>query len=107
MGFKETFFKAVGTNSFSGVTVGNWFRILRDNQFSIDAPYWPRAILISLNAFPNSLTALAERLFCQRAVERTAVENPLFILGTWRSGTTHLHNLLSVDGRYAFPNLYQ
>jgi hypothetical protein len=106
MGFKQTFFKTVGTNSFSGVTVGSWFRILRDNHFSIDLPYWPRALLISLSAFPNSITALAEKL-CHRGVENAVVENPLFILGTWRSGTTHLHNLLAVDRRYASPNLYQ
>jgi hypothetical protein len=31
----------------------------------------------------------------------------LFVLGHWRSGTTHLHNLLSRDDRFAFPNLYQ
>jgi hypothetical protein len=29
------------------------------------------------------------------------------VLGHWRSGTTHLHNLLAVDRRFAFPNLYQ
>jgi omega-hydroxy-beta-dihydromenaquinone-9 sulfotransferase len=106
MGFKETFFKTVGTNSFSGVTVGSWFRILRDNHFSVDAPYWPRALLISLSAFPNSITALAEQL-CHRGIGQTTVESPLFILGTWRSGTTHLHNLLAVDRRHASPNLYQ
>ena len=32
---------------------------------------------------------------------------PLFVLGHWRSGTTHLHNLLAVDERFAFPNNYQ
>lgn len=32
---------------------------------------------------------------------------PLFILGHWRSGTTHLHNLLSCDDRFIAPTLYQ
>jgi hypothetical protein len=35
------------------------------------------------------------------------VAPPLFILGVWRSGTTHLHNLLAQDDRFAFPNFYQ
>jgi omega-hydroxy-beta-dihydromenaquinone-9 sulfotransferase len=35
------------------------------------------------------------------------VPPPVFILGIWRSGTTHLHNLLSQDDRFAFPNTYQ
>ncbi len=35
------------------------------------------------------------------------IQRPLFILGHWRSGTTHLHNLLTRNDRFAFPNLYQ
>src|SRR6185503_9923340 len=33
--------------------------------------------------------------------------SPLFVLGHWRSGTTHLHYLLGLDDRFAFPGLYQ
>jgi hypothetical protein len=32
---------------------------------------------------------------------------PLFVLGHWRSGTTHLHYLLGCDDRFACPNFYQ
>lgn len=35
------------------------------------------------------------------------VAPPLFVLGHWRSGTTYLHNLLTVDRRFGFPNNYQ
>jgi hypothetical protein len=31
----------------------------------------------------------------------------LFILGIWRSGTTHLHNLFAQDDRFAYPTFYQ
>jgi len=41
---------------------------------------------------------------CVAAVE---IEPPVFVLGHWRSGTTHLHNLLVVDERFGFPNTYQ
>jgi hypothetical protein len=34
-------------------------------------------------------------------------EPPLFVLGVWRSGTTLLHNLLSLDPRHTFPTMYQ
>jgi hypothetical protein len=107
MGRKDTFFKNFGTNQFSGVTVAEWLRILRDNCFSIDFPFLPRALLISLSSIPNSLIALAEDQCYRRAVERCEVEPPLFVLGTWRSGTTHLHNLFARDPRFAFPNLFQ
>jgi hypothetical protein len=104
---RDAFLRSVGTNMFSGVTLGNWLRILRDNRFGIEAPFWPRAALITLGTMPNSLTATLERLWYGSNLARTEVPAPLFILGTWRSGTTHLHNLFARDPRFAYPNLYQ
>jgi len=40
-------------------------------------------------------------------IQNTNVEPPVFILGVWRSGTTHLHNLLTRDTRFGYANLYQ
>jgi hypothetical protein len=55
----------------------------------------------------NSLQAKREEREHGERVRATEVREPLFILGHYRSGTTHLHNLLSVDARFAFPNYYQ
>jgi hypothetical protein len=44
--------------------------------------------------------------FGQRILQAHA-EPPLFILGVWRSGTTHLHKLFALDDRFAYPNFYQ
>ena len=41
-------------------------------------------------------------------IRRTPVHpQPLFLLGFWRSGTTLLHNLLSMDPQWGFVNTYQ
>jgi len=41
-------------------------------------------------------------------VEQAQVAPPLFVLGHWRTGTTHLHNLLAQDaGQFAYANTYQ
>jgi hypothetical protein len=32
---------------------------------------------------------------------------PLFVLGHWRSGTTHLHNLLCLDERAGYTTTFQ
>ncbi len=48
-----------------------------------------------------------EKWFYGRKVRNTRVDPPLFILGIWRSGTTHLHNLLAQDDRFACPTTYQ
>ncbi len=34
-------------------------------------------------------------------------DNPIFIVGHWRSGTTHLHNLISQDPQFAWLSLGQ
>jgi hypothetical protein len=107
MRWRDTFFRRFGSNNFSGCTFSGWLRVLRDNNFSIDWPFWPRVILATLSSIPNSFIALAENRLYGAAIERTKIELPLFILGAWRSGTTHLHNLLARDDRFSFPNQYQ
>ena len=55
----------------------------------------------------NSATARREARAFGARIEAAEVPPPLFILGHWRSGTTHLHNLLALDPRFAFPTLLQ
>jgi len=44
----------------------------------------------------------------KKAIEqRTLAKDPVFILGHWRSGTTHLHNLLSQDPQFGWLSFYQ
>lgn len=46
-----------------------------------------------------------ERLWWGQEVERSAPkEPPVFVVGHWRSGTTHLHNLLSQDPQFGYIN---
>jgi hypothetical protein len=103
----ETYLKHAGPGAFTGATLGDWFRVLRRCRSSIDPPYWIRAVAITGNAIPNTLVAHVESWRHGRAIDRTRVERPLFILGIWRSGTTHLHNLLASDRRFGFANAFQ
>ncbi|MBP6978458.1 MAG: sulfotransferase [Bacteroidales bacterium] len=49
-----------------------------------------------------------ERKFINPKIEkRSTGEDPIFILGHWRSGTTHLHNLLNQDPRMGAVTTYQ
>lgn len=49
-----------------------------------------------------------EKLFINGKYKRTQLkEAPIFILGHWRSGTTHLHNILCQDPRMAYTTTYQ
>ena len=64
-----------------------------------------RAVWTTLSALANTPVAYIEHWKYGQAIDRTQVEPPLFVLGAWRSGTTHLHNLLAVDDRFGYPNL--
>lgn len=99
---------SVGNNFLAGITTGDWFKLLRENRFAVDPTYWHRAGFVTLISGMNSLARRKEeRLFHDRVAAAT-IQPPLFILGHWRSGTTHLHNLLARDTRqFAFANTYQ
>lgn len=70
--------------------------------------YFPRWVTIIFISGLNSLYGALEKLFFGGRVARTEIVHPpVFILGHWRSGTTMLHNLMSLDPQVTFPNLYQ
>ncbi|WP_433884374.1 sulfotransferase family protein [Pseudomonas vranovensis] len=51
---------------------------------------------------------LVETLRFNKAIERSRLqEDPIFILGHWRSGTTHLHNVISQDKRLGYLTTLQ
>ena len=102
----QQFIKHVGPGGMSGCTLREWFSLLKQNQFRVRPRYWPRVALTTYTSSLNSMNVRRERRF-EAEVESTEVPPPLIVLGIWRSGTTHLHNLLSKDPRYAWPNTYQ
>ena len=107
MSWREAFLRRFGAGDFNGITFGRWLRVLRDNHFAVDRPYWGRAAVITLASIPNTLLAAWENWRYGQKVRDARVAPPLFILGIWRSGTTHLHNLLTQDDRFAFATTYQ
>lgn len=63
--------------------------------------------MITGNSALVSAWGLWERARYRAEIEKTSVPPPLFVLGIWRSGTTHLHNLLAQDDRFAYCTTYQ
>lgn len=99
---------SLGHNHLAGITLGKWVRLLSQTRGDIDLAYLHRVLFISLMSVNNSLWAGVERLrFGKRLAGTDVEEPPVFVLGHWRSGTTHLHNLLSLDDRFCTPNTYQ
>ena len=92
-----------------GITARPWWRLLNRVGFDVDVVYAHRTAFVTLCSLFNSAQALIERARFAESVRGTVIEQPpLFVLGHWRSGTTHLHNLLAQDTeRFAFPNTFQ
>jgi hypothetical protein len=90
---------------FPGITVSDWLAILRKNR--INFSYWTRAASITEYSLMTSLFRRYENKKFLANIMSAQIKPPIFVLGHWRNGTTHLHNLLAVDQRFAYPNLYQ
>lgn len=107
MSFRDRLFERLSPELLTGVSFAQWLRILHENRLAIDLPYWPRAAVTTLFSIRNSLFSGIEHLRFGDQIQNTTVESPVFVLGVFRSGTTHLHNLLSQDSRFAFPTRYE
>lgn len=74
----------------------------------VDPGYRGRALrvfLLSLAGVP--FAALEQVLYGRRIREHRLPSPPVFILGHWRTGTTHLHNLMSQDPAFAVLTYFQ
>ncbi len=101
--------KSTSQNGFTiwhGMNFGTMLEFLRlkpDMHYS----KLPRLMGLIPVCMSNSMWSTVERLIHGREVAKTEIPDPIFILGHWRSGTTLLHNLMTLDDRYCFPNMYQ
>ena len=93
---------------WNGMTVKPWFNLLARNNFRVSPTRWPMVMINSVFCLVNSVFALQQQiLFGHRIAECEPADDPLFILGHWRTGTTWLHQLMALDERHAFPTTYQ
>jgi omega-hydroxy-beta-dihydromenaquinone-9 sulfotransferase len=90
-----------------GIRIFDWIKLLREIHFGISPACLPRALSMTSQSIQNSLFAILDRGNMGQSWANIEISPPLFVIGHWRSGTTHLHNLLALDTRFAFPNNYQ
>jgi hypothetical protein len=91
-----------------GMTLTDLFRVLARNRFQASPRCFPHlAHLLGIGAF-NSVYRLCEKVLNNRDIASARIRHPpIFVLGHWRSGTTHLHNLLGLDERHVTPSAFQ
>ena len=101
-------FASVKNHPLSGITLPQWFRLLREHGSGVEwLRYAPRLVFLTLMACLNTIGAACDTLFYGRAIATQELnDEPVFILGHPRTGTTHLHNLLSKDPRFAHATTF-
>jgi omega-hydroxy-beta-dihydromenaquinone-9 sulfotransferase len=85
----------------------SWIKLLWQNR-SIDRKFIPRALFVTLASLLTSPLRIYESLRFGRTIKKTVVHpSPIFIIGHWRSGTTHLHNILVRDKNLGCVSMWQ
>ena len=84
-----------------GIGLGPWLRVLLRNAGKLRPRNLGMVASVTGCAVFNSVVGGLEQLRFGRRIRQARVLPPIFILGHWRSGTTFLHGLLSVDERFA------
>lgn len=90
-----------------GLTVSGW-RTLRNMRPPRSPGKRRRWLSITAFSWMNSWHEWWEsQLYGRRIAETQITHPPLFVLGHWRSGTTLLHELFTLDSQFTYPNMYQ
>lgn len=85
-----------------------WLRLLWRNRFRVHWSRWYVMVIVTVVSFFNSLLGLVQLAVFGRRLRKTRItQPPIFIVGHWRTGTTHLHELLIQDPRFGYPTTYQ
>ncbi|HLK58686.1 MAG TPA: sulfotransferase [Chthonomonadaceae bacterium] len=105
--WREHVLNVTGPGILPGIRYRDWLSLLRANQWAVSPRYGVRALSITLYSLFNSAPLRCEESEYLPKILPLEIPPPLFILGHWRTGTTHLHHLLSTDAQFASPNVYQ
>ncbi len=89
---------------WNGMRVGSFGKMLLEHRCRIHPLKWGMTFLgTGCACFNSSLRPLQWLAFDRRIAQTELVAPPLFIIGHWRSGTTLLHELLTLDDAVTCP----
>ena len=99
---KEDIFDVV-YEPLAGANLTNLLRLSAQNKFRISFRYMPRFLYAVMLSSIISPFRIAEKIKFDKHIRKTEVSHPpIFIMGHWRSGTTYLHNLVSLDKNFGY-----
>ena len=86
-------------------SLGNLVRLVA--AYKCEARFAPRLLYLSLMTCLRQPAIWWEVAKYSERIGHQQIKDPLFIIGHWRSGTTHLHNLMSQDPQFGRVTLLQ
>ena len=90
----------------TGITTGNLIKLVRRNSVGLHPRFIGRFFVLLLYSLGTSLLMLIEKLLYSRVIENTICpQNPIFIIGHWRSGTTYLHQIFNALPGFTTPTM--
>ena len=92
-----------------GMPMGTLAKLFAMGKYRNVGPLqWPMVGTAWMCALFNTTFGAVQRARFGKKIEATSIEQPpLFILGHWRSGTTLLHEYLSLDESHTSPTTYE
>ena len=92
----------------AGMKSGQLFRLIRRNRISSNPQAILRILFLIQSSLWSGLFSLIEKVRYSSAIDKTPIPaDPIFIIGHWRTGSTFLHQLMSLDPNLAAPTLFQ
>ncbi len=102
----KEFLNGIAFSNLAGSRFTNFINLARKHKVA-RAFYW-RAILNGFISFILSILSLGDKfVYFLVKKKQKQIHAPVFILGHWRSGTTHLHNLMCLDHRFGYTTTFQ
>lgn len=99
-------FKLPNISTLAGTSLPNYVHVLKNKP--VEPKYYSKIIITALIIALASPFRWHERFRYHSKLKKYHLPRPpLFILGHWRSGTTHLHNVLSQDPQAAYVTTFQ
>jgi hypothetical protein len=92
----------------TGIRTGPFVRLLREHGITLSPKNLVRFLFIFQNCLWASFFAWRERKAFKEEIKGFPVpDDPVIIIGHWRTGSTFLHLLLAQDEQFIAPSLFQ
>ena len=98
-------FKQMCSHPLLGANAYSYLRILFKHSISLQVSNLFKLLYILSSTFLISVIGTIEGLFFDKKIaQKKMQQDPVFIIGHWRSGTTFLHYLLTIDEQFGYLN---